>query len=593
LRSVLHFAMLSLNTPSVDSSNAEQAVEPPHVSKEPSWLENAGKVLAWLVPTNPPDNHPPDNPPDNPPPKLKFGKRTPVASTKVLKSDIDIEQLRRDYADLNTKFDGKQDICRNLEQQLATAQQQALKYKNKWLQHTESKGLCFQCGEGGFLMVCEGCDAAVHLQCTTLDFVPRGDFFCADCKTDEQSDKSFDFKCSICLKPKNKNAEVIFNSCEHDVKMCSHCAFAWCGTYASQCPLCRGEVQTITQVLTGYSQEVMHRSNLPTPNVSRQSSSASTIIFASPPPTPPNSDEEEMPELEEAPKVEEITKFAAFAIKQEKITKFIAEECIKNKWVRDGNNFHKFDVDIIVEKFDVKLDYIDCFLDSIDQKTGMVRVIIGDVNPKFQFYESDGELKIEFEKYGDMTMSYFPSPPPSPPDEVVQAVKLTNRTMTEVTLILLEDMCKVLKAVPYGAVFFVAKIILLLSRAKATILELKRERDNSNMLWLLRGHREQNAGSPLVLRNELARLRLEQQHSGYVLTNNDKIIDLLMNLDSDIDFTNDRDTFREDMYWTAMYSVFKLGNKETDQITSGKDAAKKCKGIGPKTADKIDEVLSK
>lgn len=41
--------------------------------------------------------------------------------------------------------------------------------------------VCAVCGDGGELLLCDGCDGAAHLSCVGLAAVPRGDWFCAHC----------------------------------------------------------------------------------------------------------------------------------------------------------------------------------------------------------------------------------------------------------------------------------------------------------------------------------------------------------------------------------------------------------------------------
>jgi hypothetical protein len=41
---------------------------------------------------------------------------------------------------------------------------------------------CMVCGEGGSLVMCDGCTNAAHVACVGLDHVPAGDWFCSHCE---------------------------------------------------------------------------------------------------------------------------------------------------------------------------------------------------------------------------------------------------------------------------------------------------------------------------------------------------------------------------------------------------------------------------
>ena len=90
--------------------------------------------------------------------------------------------------------------------------------------------------------------------------------------------------------------------------------------------------------------------------------------------------------------------------KQDEIIKYIANECIVNNWVRQGNKFHQFplsagsvSIRLIENKFGVDIDYGYCFLDEEHGKTGLVKIEIDDYNPKWEFWMEEGELKCELQ----------------------------------------------------------------------------------------------------------------------------------------------------------------------------------------------------
>jgi hypothetical protein len=51
---------------------------------------------------------------------------------------------------------------------------------------------CGVCGDGGDLLICDGCDTSYHLHCVNLSEVPEGDWFCPECIEKD------DDKCVVC-----------------------------------------------------------------------------------------------------------------------------------------------------------------------------------------------------------------------------------------------------------------------------------------------------------------------------------------------------------------------------------------------------------
>jgi hypothetical protein len=41
---------------------------------------------------------------------------------------------------------------------------------------------CAACGDGGELLLCDGCPAAFHLFCVGLAAAPEGEWLCGDCR---------------------------------------------------------------------------------------------------------------------------------------------------------------------------------------------------------------------------------------------------------------------------------------------------------------------------------------------------------------------------------------------------------------------------
>ncbi len=54
---------------------------------------------------------------------------------------------------------------------------------------------CEICGEGGDLLICDGCEKTYHTQCVNLSEIPNGDWFCPTCQLKDDDD---DDECEIC-----------------------------------------------------------------------------------------------------------------------------------------------------------------------------------------------------------------------------------------------------------------------------------------------------------------------------------------------------------------------------------------------------------
>jgi hypothetical protein len=75
----------------------------------------------------------------------------------------------------------------------------------------EEEDVCYVCGsssEGSVLLLCDGCDKACHLKCTKprLRRVPKGDWFCTDCKAEPKAAEEAAKKEAAAAKPKPKAA---------------------------------------------------------------------------------------------------------------------------------------------------------------------------------------------------------------------------------------------------------------------------------------------------------------------------------------------------------------------------------------------------
>ncbi|CAM6057150.1 unnamed protein product [Sphagnum tenellum] len=51
----------------------------------------------------------------------------------------------------------------------------------------ENVDFCHECGDGGELVLCDGCPAAYHQDCLGLDSVPAGDWYCQDCQLQQSA----------------------------------------------------------------------------------------------------------------------------------------------------------------------------------------------------------------------------------------------------------------------------------------------------------------------------------------------------------------------------------------------------------------------
>jgi len=75
----------------------------------------------------------------------------------------------------------------------------------------EEEDVCYVCGstsEGSVLLLCDGCDKACHLKCTKprLRRVPKGDWFCTDCKAERKAAEEAAKKEADAAEPKPKAA---------------------------------------------------------------------------------------------------------------------------------------------------------------------------------------------------------------------------------------------------------------------------------------------------------------------------------------------------------------------------------------------------
>ena len=71
----------------------------------------------------------------------------------------------------------------------------------------EEEDVCYVCGcssEGSVLLLCDGCDKACHLKCTKprLRRVPKGDWFCTDCKAERKAAEEAAKEQAAAAKPK-------------------------------------------------------------------------------------------------------------------------------------------------------------------------------------------------------------------------------------------------------------------------------------------------------------------------------------------------------------------------------------------------------
>ena len=56
---------------------------------------------------------------------------------------------------------------------------------------------CEICGEGGDLLICDGCEKTYHTKCVNLSEIPKGDWFCPTCQS-KDDDAADDDECEIC-----------------------------------------------------------------------------------------------------------------------------------------------------------------------------------------------------------------------------------------------------------------------------------------------------------------------------------------------------------------------------------------------------------
>lgn len=113
---------------------------------------------------------------------------------------------------------------------------------------------CVECDQTGYLLLCDGCDAATCLPCSGLIFEPVGSYMCKLCNgdqvvVDENSEK---FTCAICMESKPLLACISVDGCAHfDMKACSWCMFKHVYQRNPQCPFCNLEATFLIQVHTG------------------------------------------------------------------------------------------------------------------------------------------------------------------------------------------------------------------------------------------------------------------------------------------------------------------------------------------------------
>jgi hypothetical protein len=67
------------------------------------------------------------------------------------------------------------------------ASQHKVKTAGGTLSIAENVDFCHECGDGGELVLCDGCPAAYHQDCLGLDSVPAGDWYCQDCQLQQSA----------------------------------------------------------------------------------------------------------------------------------------------------------------------------------------------------------------------------------------------------------------------------------------------------------------------------------------------------------------------------------------------------------------------
>eukprot|EP00249_Psilotum_nudum_P013656 c24443_g1_i2 orf=966-2783(+) len=85
----------------------------------------------------------------------------------------------------------------------------------------ENDDLCAECGDGGDLLLCDGCPRSYHTECAGLAEIPDGDWFCLNCRDQAGSEKKSFGKKSV------KPSEVLPKKklalrCQRVVKVSKH-----------------------------------------------------------------------------------------------------------------------------------------------------------------------------------------------------------------------------------------------------------------------------------------------------------------------------------------------------------------------------------
>ena len=191
---------------------------------------------------------------------------------------------------------------------------------------------CFECLEGGFLVVCSGCQRQTHLACAGLWWAPEGDFFCRMCTGTAKVDHGWRqlnvdettpgiFECGLCAEdglPPLAEAALTGCVCKKgadDKRVCTACAFNHLSR-ESTCPFCKENVTSIVQLATEMSmpcQFVRHDPNAlafetaehdayqDSLTVALLQSAASAPPTSAPPPQPPPPSPPSSPPAVDAP----------------------------------------------------------------------------------------------------------------------------------------------------------------------------------------------------------------------------------------------------------------------------------------------------
>jgi hypothetical protein len=88
---------------------------------------------------------------------------------------------------------------------------------DKYIDDDPDNDLCMYCGQGGNLLICDGCEQSCHTQCLNppLEEIPEGDFFCPECEATSANIDQED----VCMYCHKVGELLICDGCERSCHM--------------------------------------------------------------------------------------------------------------------------------------------------------------------------------------------------------------------------------------------------------------------------------------------------------------------------------------------------------------------------------------